>query len=154
MSNVFTKGPEFTLEVYADNVAPFLLEVGDSIMASNSSENETVNVHITASTALAAYRAVTIDGYYTEENYDSLSKYAGVTKGSFNSNQKDYVIREGLITNELWNWTLGIPVYASNSGILTQTAPLNARRRIGYPVSAISINLDVFDFLTLSQTDW
>lgn len=52
--------------------------------------------------------------------------------------------RRGPVTNIAWNWTMGTPVYLSNSvaGGLTQTLPHKNIQVIGYPTSATTLFLE------------
>lgn len=113
-----------------------------------------VEIAITAQEYLNEYRAVTIEGYHCQPNEDSLSRYAGITRGPVLNGQAVTVIKEGLLINNGWSWTPGSAIYVDVDGVLTHTPPSPRNRRIGYAVSPTQLNLDPFPFLELATAQW
>lgn len=115
----------------------------------NPAATGTLDVQITAQAVINAYRAVGYDGNFTQPTAESLSKYAGVNRVATEIGQPLFVVREGLITEDGWSWTPDAPIFITTDGVLTQTQPVfgNPVRRIGWAISATTLNLDPYPII-------
>ena len=109
----------------------------------------TLDVTITAMETMNAYRAVGYDGLMTQPNVNSLSIYAGVNRIAAVSGDSLSVVRSGLMTEDGWTWTPNAPIFINADGMLTQTQPTfgNPVRRIGWAISATTLNLDPYPII-------
>ena len=128
---------------------PLRLMVGTGFNATSTASTGTLDVTITAAETINAYRAVGYDGLLTQMDVDALSNYAGVTRMAVPIGDPVNVVRSGLMTEGGWNWTVNQPIFISTNGVLTQTIPSagNPIRRIGWAISATSINLDPYPII-------
>jgi hypothetical protein len=146
--------PSYDITVSQPQNFQLVAGIASSNVGGGGSTTGTIDLSVTAQVFLDGYRAVQIDGLYVQPNEDSLSRYAGVTREPINTGNVGTVVKEGLITNNGWSWTNGLPIFVQANGVLTQTLPTHPWRRIGYAVSPTQINLDPFPFLELSSNNW
>lgn len=102
----------------------------------------TVEVEVDLAVNVNALRAVTYGGVYCDQT--NLDHYAGITPFAGNASTSMRVTREGLYEDSGWTWTPNAPIFISDQGVLTQTAPVGAIRRIGFALTATKVNLDPF----------
>lgn len=131
-----------------DPQEPLRIAVGTGFNI-NPAATGTLDVQITAQAVINAYRAVGYDGYFTQPTAESLSKYAGVNRVATVIGEPLSVVREGLMTEDGWSWTPDAPIFIAADGVLTQTQPTfgNPVRRIGWAISATTINLDPYPII-------
>lgn len=137
-------------ELTLEQREPLRIEVGTAFNGSGSGNSSgTLDVTITAQEVINAFRAVGYDGYFTQPDADSLSRYAGVTRMATVIGDPINVVRSGLMTENGWNWTPNQPVFISANGVLTQTQPSvgNPIRRIGWAITATQLNLDPYPII-------
>lgn len=135
-------------EIVVQTNDPFTLEVGTSSGGGQTGTSTgTLDVAIVAAEVLNAYSAVGYDGLKTTNTVVSLSNYAGVSRYALTNGEAASVVRSGLLTDGNWNWTPDSPVFISDVGMLTQTAPTGAVRRIGWAVSSTQLNLDPYPII-------
>ena len=154
-------GPQYHIVINQDQVQigdgmsltltpqePLKIAVGTGYNV-NPAASGTLDVQIVAQEVINAYRAVGYDGLFTQPNADSLSKYAGVNRVASIIGEPLYVVREGLMTEDGWSWTPDAPIFIGVDGVLTQTQPTfgNPVRRIGWAISATTINLDPYPII-------
>ena len=127
---------------------PMRINVGTGFNAVTTSTG-TLDVTIIAQEIVNAYRAVGYDGYFTQPDLESLSRYAGVTRMATVIGDPIDVVRSGLMTEGGWTWTPNLPVFISANGVLTQTQPVAGIpiRRIGWAISATELNLDPYPII-------
>lgn len=127
---------------------PLRLNVGTGYNI-NPAASGTLDVAITALETVNAYRAVGYDGLMTQPDVDSLSIYAGVNRIAAVSGDSLSVVRSGLMTENGWTWTPNAPIFIGADGVLTQTQPTfgNPVRRIGWAISATTLNLDPYPII-------
>lgn len=106
---------------------------------------------VVAAEALGGHRVVTMSGNYaSKDNAADKFNVLGVTQGAVSSGGTATVTTFGEITNVGWSWTVGVPVFLSTSGNLTQTAPTTGFRIIiGRPTSATALFVDISEPITL-----
>jgi hypothetical protein len=133
--------PLFTIDSH-------MLYVGDGTTAGgNLIGGSTVAVQ--AGEALGGHRIVykNNDGkvYYADcTEISHLNRILGLTVGAINSQANGVVLCFGLITEPSWTWTMGLSVYLSTSGLLTQTAPTSDFALIvGFPTATTSMFIDI-----------
>jgi hypothetical protein len=123
-----------------------------------------------SSVALDAFRAVTqlasgMVKVMDPTNEQDRRGYLGITLNSAAASQKTQIVTQGLITNQLWDWTTG-PVHSTADGVLTQLLT-EFTYEVGTAVSAKSIyvgrtvaaaatgGVDTFIFTTVTaSTEW
>lgn len=128
---------------------PLRINVGTGFNQNSQNPNGTLDVKVTASQVLNAYRAIGYDGYFTQPDEDSLAIYAGVSRSATVIGDDINVVRQGLITEAGWTWTPNQPIFIGVNGVLTQTPPVtgNPIRRIGWAISATELNLDPYPII-------
>ncbi|WHM52937.1 hypothetical protein [Sulfitobacter phage vB_SupP_AX] len=131
-----------------DAQEPLRIAVGTGFNV-NPAATGTLDVQIVAQQVINAYRAVGYDGLFTQPTAESLSKYAGVNRVATVIGEPLNVVREGLITEDGWSWTPDAPIFIAADGVLTQTQPTfgNPVRRIGWAISATTLNLDPYPII-------
>ena len=148
-------GPKYTV-VYTDesisvdeemsltlNEERYTIAVGTEFNA--NTVTGTLDVRITATSTVNAFRAIGYDGVFTQPNLVSLSKYAGVTRAAVASGEVATVVRVGLMEENGWNWTPDAPIFITTDGVLTQTVPVvGGVRRVAYALTATKINLEPY----------
>lgn len=154
-------GPQYEIVINRDSVNvdsdfnltmdaqdPLRIAVGTGFNV-NPTATGTLDVQITAQEVINAYRAVGYDGFFTQPDAISLSKYAGVNRVATVIGEPLNVVREGLMTEDGWSWTPNAPIFIAADGVLTQTQPSagNPVRRIGWAISATSLNLDPYPII-------
>ncbi len=143
-------GPQYNIVFNEEETSPpFTVSVGTgfNVTGSSSTVSGTLNVKITAARVLNAFRAVGYDGEFSLPTEASLSTYAGVTRVSASTGETINVVRSGLITENSWTWTPNQPIFISDQGVLTQTLPVGAIRRIGWAISPTQLNLDPYPII-------
>ena len=136
---------DFTLTLSAQE--PLKLNVGTGYNV-NQTATGTLDVQIVAAATINAYRAVTYDGNFVQPTAESLSKYAGVNRVATIIGESLMVVRDGLMTEDGWNWTPNQAIFITTDGVLTQTPPSGTPlRRIAWAISATTINLDPYPII-------
>ena len=107
----------------------------------------TPGTNATATTVIAAvplggFRAVIDDGNYADGT--NMDRYIGVTKSAVAAGLAVEVQKDGPLTDPSFSFTPGQPVFASASGVLSQTPSSVNIRRIGWASTATTINLDPY----------
>jgi hypothetical protein len=101
----------------------------------------------TASINLSALRAVILDNAgqfaYADSGTPSHAyRVAGILPYAISQGAEGIAYRLGEITDAVWNWTRGSPIYLGTNGQLTQTPPATGILLVlAQPVSATTINL-------------
>lgn len=95
---------------------------------------------ITAAIALGGHRAITWSGEYLTQT--NLNEYAGVTLGAVSVGGSAQAQRLGVLSDNSFSFTAGLPVYALSSGVLVQTYTSLPVRRLGIAKTTTSIELD------------
>ena len=75
---------------------------------------------------------------------DSLKECQFVATTTGSNGAELVVLKEGLIRNDAWNWTIGLPIYLSTAGDYTQTPPTSASAFL--QEAGIAISADVMHF--------
>lgn len=127
---------------------PLRLTVGTGFNI-NPVDTGTLDVAIIAQSTINAYRAVGYDGLFTQPTADSLSRYAGVNRIAAVSGDPLNVVRVGLMEENGWSWIPNTPIFIGTDGVLTQIQPVfgNPVRRIGWAISATTLNLDPYPII-------
>lgn len=101
----------------------------------------------TAAVDIPAFTAVTLNasGQAVPANYAlpaDLWGVFGVTTATVVTGATVTIMRDGELTNPLWNWTLDAPIYFDANGLLTQVAPLAPAayfsQVVGFPITTTS----------------
>ena len=101
----------------------------------------------TASINLSALRAVILDNagqfaYADSSTPSHAYRVAGVLPYAISQNTQGIAYRLGEITDAVWNWTRGSPIFLGTNGQLTQTPPTTGFLLVlAQPVSVTTINL-------------
>jgi len=101
-----------------------------------------------------AFRAISADGLYVNPTQESLSTYAGVISQEGAAGDLVPYRKDGLMFNSAWLWNPGRAIYVSSNGTLTQTLPSPCGRRIGYAMTATTVNLDPAAPLEWNAAEW
>lgn len=151
MDLVADLGPEFELVMTADSAQQDTFEINltqDTLVLGVGTGDgitelpATVDVEVDLIVNVNAHRAITYSGEYCDQT--NLDLYAGISPYAGNSSTKMRVTREGLYEDSGWTWTPNAPIFISDQGVLTQTAPVGAIRRIGFALTPTKVNLDPF----------
>lgn len=116
----------------------------------------TTTLSKTAGETLSGHRVVIVgdDGliYYADKGVDAHKhKVLGITTGAANSGATATIHSYGAITEPSWIWTMGLPVWLSTQGQLTQTPPTSGFiLEIGFPLSATTLFVDIDKAITLA----
>jgi hypothetical protein len=101
----------------------------------------------TASINLSALRAVILDNagqfaYADSGNPDHAYRVAGILPYAISQGTEGVAYRLGEITDAVWNWTRGSPIFLGTNGQLTQTPPATGILLVlAQPISPTVINL-------------
>jgi len=126
-------------------------EYSNEVIYLGSEENEPVNISgvssygtVEANTfGLAAALFMNSDGNYEEADADDVATMPCVALALETGTGNKKILLQGYITNELWGWTPGQPVYVSPAtGELTQPAPSSSDQQVqivGYASKANTI---------------
>jgi hypothetical protein len=101
----------------------------------------------TASISLSALRAVILDNagqfaYADSSNPSHAYRVAGILPYAISQGTEGVAYRLGEITDAVWNWTRGSPIYLGANGQLTQTPPTTGILLVlAQPISPTVINL-------------
>lgn len=101
----------------------------------------------TASINLSALRAVILDNagqfaYADRANADHAHRIAGILPYAISQGAEGIAYRLGEITDAVWSWTRGSPIFLGTNGQLTQTPPTTGILLVlGQPASPTTINL-------------
>ncbi len=101
----------------------------------------------TASINLSAIRAVILDNAgqfaYADSGTPSHAyRIAGILPYAISQGTEGVAYRLGEVTDAVWNWTRGSPIYLGTNGQLTQSPPTTGFLLVlAQPVSATTINL-------------
>lgn len=96
---------------------------------------------ITAGEALGGHRAVTAAGLHATDA--TLDLVIGITSGAAAQGDLAPYVEAGAMDEGSWSWTPGGPVFVGASGVLTQTEPVGALKRIGTAVTATRLAVDL-----------
>ena len=84
-------------------------------------------------------------------NADHLYRIAGITTQAISSGAVGYVQTYGQLTEPTWSWTMGLPVYMSTTGGLTQTPPSTGfLLKIGTPEDATTLFIRIGEPIQLA----
>ena len=103
----------------------------------------------TASISLSALRAVILDNagqfaYADRANPDHAYRVAGILPYAIPQGTEGVAYRLGEISDAVWNWVRGSPIYLGTNGQLTQTPPTTGILLVlAQPVSPTVINLQL-----------
>lgn len=109
----------------------------------------------TAGASLSGHRAVVLnnDGeaiYADSSTISHRDKVLGITTGAASAAAPVTIQTYGELVEPSWAWTLDEPVFLGLTGLLTQTVPVSGFvQRIGFPLTATSLFIDVDDAVTL-----
>jgi hypothetical protein len=92
---------------------------------------------VLAAEALGGHRVVTSAGLHVTPA--TLDLVFGVTLGAALIGTQATIITEGPLTELSWAWLPGLAVYAGDAGLLTQSEPVGAVKRIGTAITATQI---------------
>ena len=104
-----------------------------------------------ASVSLSALRAAILNDagqleYASSSNQSHAFRFAGVLPNGYSQGDMAIAYRMGEITDAVWNWTRGSPVFLGVNGFLTQTAPTTGFLLvIGAPTSATNLLIQPSD---------
>lgn len=137
-------GEGFNLTI--ETPPPMVIDVGIGYNGV-AAKTGTVDVRVTTSEIIGAYKAVGYDGYTTKRTFESLSNYAGLTRVAAVMGETIDVVRSGLIEESAWSWTANAPLFIADNGLLTQEVPVGVIRRIGWALTPHKINLDPYPII-------
>ncbi len=149
-----TSPAEIALNLQAQEVAfnlqpnKVVLNALTGAIITNNYGSDTVAV--TAAENLSGHRIVTVEGYYaSKDTATDKFKVLGMTTGAASSGAEATVQVSGYITEAGWSFTVGLPVFLSTSGHITQTAPTDGFRLIvGKPKTATTLFLELSEPIT------
>jgi hypothetical protein len=101
----------------------------------------------TASISLSALRAVILDNtgqfaYADSSTPSHAYRVAGILPYAISQGAEGVAYRLGEITDAVWNWTRGSPIFLGTNGQLTQTPPATGILLVlAQPISPTVINL-------------
>jgi hypothetical protein len=113
------------------------------------------NITKTAGVSLGGHRAVVLNSsgeaiYADSSILTHRDKVLGVTTGAASATADATIRTYGELVEPSWTWTLDEPVFLGLTGLLTQTVPTSGFvQRIGFPLTATSLFIDVDDAVTL-----
>jgi hypothetical protein len=96
---------------------------------------------ITTAEAVGGHRAITAAGLHATP--ETLDLVIGVTTGAAASGAQVPYIAAGNIDESSWSWVSNSPVFVGMNGVLTQTEPVGALKRIGTAVTATRLAVDL-----------
>jgi len=104
-------------------------------------------VAVTAAENLSGHRVVTVEGYYaSKDTATDKFKVLGITTGAASSGAEATVQISGYLTEPGWNFTVGLPVFLSTNGHITQTAPTDGFCLIiGKPKTATTLFIEIHE---------
>lgn len=118
-------------------------------MLANTGGSGSDTIQMIAGVSLSALRAITADALgkaiYADNRISSTAGVIGITINAA-SNGDTVSIRDGnTVTDALWSFVPGMPVFLGEDGHLTQTAPGSDRIivRVGVAVTATSMAIQV-----------
>ncbi|NEP79329.1 MAG: hypothetical protein F6K39_14830 [Okeania sp. SIO3B3] len=85
--------------------------------------------------------------------YPFKTNIIGITVNSVTSGEQGLIRHFGKITNFLWNWTPGLPLYFDSKGLLTQNAALQTAFKciVGKALSKMTIQFQIETSIDLQQ---
>jgi hypothetical protein len=111
---------------------------------------------ITCTTAIAmsGHRFVVLDDdsavYANCTTSDHAHRVVGMTTGASNAGSVS-IQTSGEHEEPTWSWTLGIPIFLSTTGLMTQTPPASGFLLIvGFPISATKIYIKIHQPIILT----
>lgn len=82
--------------------------------------------------------------YADKDTAAHAAKIFGLTTGAVETGATAKVQTNGVMQEPSWNWTLDVPIYVGNNGLLTQTPPTTGFLCIvGFPITATSIFIKI-----------
>jgi hypothetical protein len=115
-----------------------------AIPSTDDSYNGEALTGFNAGATIAQWEAVILDGTGTwqlaDANGAGLFPARGLAVAAYVSTNAATILRQGLVRNDAWNWTIGGSIYLSTTaGGLTQTAPSTSgdcKQEVGFAVTA------------------
>ena len=102
-----------------------------------------------ASTNLSALRVVIVndDGkleYASSDRPEHSFMVVGVLKDALTQGNFGKALVQGLLSDSFWSWTLGVPIYVGEDGVLTQSPPSEGFQLvIGKPVTPSAVYFEI-----------
>jgi hypothetical protein len=82
--------------------------------------------------------------YADKDEASHANNIIGITKQAALENESVIIQTCGEMIEPTWNWTLSLPIFLGNTGLLTQIIPVNGFALIiGYPLTPTSIYIDI-----------
>ena len=142
-----------------ENILCSLDELGNETAVSGGdgsvAPNEEVKAFVAGAT-IGGHRIVIIQdngtvNYADNSDLTHKTRIIGITTGAVAQEAIGHVRTYGVLVEPTWNWTMGIPIWLSTNGQLTQTPPTTGfLLEIGYPLSATSIFVRIGEPISLT----
>ncbi len=137
----------------------FLTELWAAIQGGGGIIPSLLSIAIPAAGVITAYDVVSINaiGQAIAPNITVVADGLGIigiaTTAASGSGLSINVQPIGVVSNPVWTWTPGAPVWCGAGGVLTQTAPTGAGnwvRKIGVAVSATDMEIQIGELVELT----
>lgn len=84
--------------------------------------------------------------YASNLDLTHANKVIGITVAASAADTPASIVRSGEVTEPSWNWTMNMPVYLGDNGLLTQTppeAPALFSLIVGFPITATKLFVSI-----------
>lgn len=108
---------------------------------SNVQSNSSV-IQMVAGASVSSGIVVATDsnGLVVPAQPDQGTVVLGISKNAASANESIYIVTQGEYTDPAWNWIVGLPIFYTTDGDLTQDAPLSiASTQIAIPTTPTKI---------------